>query len=750
MPFRTISLILAGSIAAAGPSRAAEDDEGGYWALFEDGKEVAGSRVRDWHYRERRATLSGRRLFDPKSHVRVLSHTAKRPGGRGPRVFLANGDVLPGRVVAFGAAEPRENLPDRLAVAPSLPLAGGAEDPSDGKDPARGLVEVRADAVTQAVFGNSPPRPHRGGAVFLADGSAFAVSSVRWTAEGLKALGPERIIAATFQELAEVHLPKADPTAAVLADARLTGGEADDWIARLETESGAVLTYLVAVRESRSARRRNTYDTFHMVQPAWALTPIAVPEGDVCIRTYRRATEVPLSLLDAETLAERSFTGFLWPWRRHRNVRGDLLRCGSVTCGLGFGTHSYSEVAFALPPGAKTFSGSVGLDRAVGPGGCTRLEVRQDSAGGKPLWRSGLLIGTNPPQRIGPIAVDKARRLVFVTDFAHDDRPRGADPGDIRDEVNWLMPTVTIDPAVLRIGPADVTRFFPTLDGWTLGKQDLAALEFGMVNLSRRPWEPAMHVPAAGLTLARTIKPSPAQAFLEVAACRGDNDSDHVIEVLVDGRPIKGFLEAQEQLHTFSRGMGDAMVNWWLLMPHRGKTVTLTVKVTRGKVCRDTPNLLWRSLSLLPLVRGLPPDGQCVRPDVFLRELKPTRCVWFNQKKDKREEPTVPPAPATADIHGLDVPHSLAISQGMQLTYELKPIYRRFVAVVHSENPYHRGPMVIRADDKELWRSDESFEKQRWPVQVVVDIPRGAKELSLVPEHNMTSAVWGMAGFLVR
>ena len=127
-----------------------------------------------------------------------------------------------------------------------------------------------------------------------------------------------------------MHLPKVDRAAGVLADAMLPGAGPEDRIGRMETREGAVLTYRVAMRESRSARRRSQYDTFHAIQPAWSLTPVAVPEGSICVRTYRKPTEVPLSLLAAETLAERSFTGFVWPWRRNRNVRGDLLRCGSL------------------------------------------------------------------------------------------------------------------------------------------------------------------------------------------------------------------------------------------------------------------------------------------------------------------------------------------------------------------------------------------------------------------------------------
>ena len=724
------------------------EDEGAYWALFADGKEATGSRIRDWHYRERKATLSGRRLFDPGNPVRLLCHTGRRPGGRGPRVFLANGDVLPGRVVSFEPAEPAENLPARLGVVPASPLAAGREERGDEAKSRVGVIYVRADAVGAVVFGHGAPRAVRGAAVFFADGRASMVSSVRWTREGLKALAAEQIVSGRFQELSEVHLPDVRRCEAVLADAMVPGGGTGDRLARMETEGGAVLTYRLAMRESRSTRRRGRYDTYHAIQPIWSLTPIHVPEGCVCVRGYRKPTEVPVSLMPAETLAERSFTGFVWPWRRNRSVRGDVLRCGSFFGDMGFGTHSYSAVAFDLPPGARTFSCYVGLDRSVGSGGCTRCAIHRDAPTGKQLWRSGVLIGSDQPGRVGPIAVDKARRLAFVTDFAHDNRPRGADPGDIRDEVNWLMPMVTVDPGVLRLGPEAARRYFPVLTGWSLSGPDLAALKLSMVGLSRRPWELAMDIDK-GLTLTRKVKVSLAGAFLEVGAARSTGESGQIIEVEVDGKPFKGFHGNGEGVTTRSRGPGDTMEQRWLLTPLLDREITLAVKVLPDKTRKDTKGLLWRRLAFLPLIANLPPDGQVPAPDVALTGLEPAEVVWFPARKGKRGERTKLPEPGLHKMHGLALANAYAITQGMQMTYKVEPSYRRFVAVVGSESPYHRGPFIVLLDDKEAWRSGEPLAKGQLE-QVIVAIPRGTKKISLVPEHNMTTGVWAQAGFLRR
>ena len=97
MQFKTfIGSVLAAAVVAVPCAARDSEDDGAYWALFTNAQEVTGRRVDGWHYRERRASLSGRRLFDRGNPVRLLCHTARRPGDLdGPGVVFANGDVLP-------------------------------------------------------------------------------------------------------------------------------------------------------------------------------------------------------------------------------------------------------------------------------------------------------------------------------------------------------------------------------------------------------------------------------------------------------------------------------------------------------------------------------------------------------------------------------------------------------------------------------------------------------------------------------
>lgn len=744
--FRTALCVLTVHF-ACGVLCADPEETGGYWALFADGSEVTGSRIRDWHERERRATLSGRKLFDPRRPVRLLCHLARRPGGRGPRVFLTNGDVLPGRVSAFLPSEPGSNLPDRLVVTLGPPLLAGPRNTSRGKG-GQPVAYVRADSVSRVVLGQVRPRPRLGGAVFFKDGRRQVVSSIRWTPDGLKGLSEEQIVSGRFAELEEIHVPKVDTTAGVLADAVLAGPGRDGRIGRMTTDEGAVLTYLVARRESRSERGRKVHDTFHAVQPSWSLTAVRVPEGSICLRSYRDPTEVPLSLLPCEALSERSFTGFAWPWRRNRSVRGDVLRVGSHSCDLGMGTHSYSAVAFPLPAGARSLACGVGLDRAVGGGGCVRCAVRQDTAGGRELWRSGVLIGSKAPARVGPLSLSGVRRLVFVTEFAHDGRPAGAEPCDIRDEVDWLLPMVTVDATALRLTRQWLWHYVPALRGWSVDDKAAGEVRLSMGGHSSSIEGMAMETGPKPLVLSRKVRASMTAGVLCISAVRGHHHSGHVLEVLLDGKPLKGMFGNGQPVRTRAHGPSTPVKQRYALAPHLGREVTLTLRVARDQDWRDKQVLIWQSLAIRPLVAGLPADGRMLRPDVPLTSLKPIRVIWHPQDKGKRATAAELPKPVTMTMHGVRLSDAYKIVAGMKLSYKVRPSWNRFVAVVGSEDPDHHGPFTVLLDGKEAWRSDSEAVTGGQLTQVSVAIPAGTKALSLVPEDNMTTGTWAQAGFL--
>jgi len=146
--------------------------------------------------------------------------------------------------------------------------------------------------------------------------------------------------------------------------------------------------------------------------------------------------------------------GESWPWKANRNTQGGLLRSAGWTSSWGFGVHAQSELHFPLPPQAKAFRSRIGLDRLAGKGGCVRARVFMDSTEGAPLYESPFIVGSDKLLDTGsvPLAASKGRphHLILQVDPAHQGRPDGADPLDIRDIFDWLSPQLELDPVKVR------------------------------------------------------------------------------------------------------------------------------------------------------------------------------------------------------------------------------------------------------------------------------------------------------------
>ena len=173
----------------AGIAASASADTGSFYALFYDGSHVSVPVVNKDVWSSDEATVGGRRLFGTETPVRMLQDMAPRAALKGPRVVMANGDVLPGKIVGFLPASPTDDTPARLLI----PLDGSLVSP----DP-RGLV-VRADRVLRVTPAAGPTSDAEPGAIVLADGTRLIASAMRWSDQGLKALTRERPHADRFR-----------------------------------------------------------------------------------------------------------------------------------------------------------------------------------------------------------------------------------------------------------------------------------------------------------------------------------------------------------------------------------------------------------------------------------------------------------------------------------------------------------------------------------------------------------------------
>jgi len=206
----------------------------------------------------------------------------------------------------------------------------------------------------------------------------------------------------------------------------------------------------------------------HVIQPAWSLDALQVPFARICMWWSFAPDRVPLSRAHPTA----SVAPPLQPWRVNRNSEGRLLRSGGKQHGWGFGVHAYSELSFTLPRCANSFQARLGLDRVVAEGGCVRARVFGGTTAGKPLYESGLLIGSEKTVDTGSIAIRSPakgpKRLILQADTAHRDRPRGSDPLNIRDKLDWLDPVIGFDPAGLRdVVHRRAIRQLQAWKGWT-------------------------------------------------------------------------------------------------------------------------------------------------------------------------------------------------------------------------------------------------------------------------------------------
>ncbi|MBL7134810.1 MAG: NPCBM/NEW2 domain-containing protein, partial [Phycisphaerae bacterium] len=189
---------------------------------------------------------------------------------------------------------------------------------------------------------------------------------------------------------------------------------------------------------------------YHMVQPVWSLDPLWMPFRSIHTRWSFAPDQVPLSRVYPAATVSPS----LLPWHLDRNSVGQLLRSGGRQHGWGFAVHAYSELSFALPQCAKSFRSRLGLDRLVGTGGCVRARVYVGSVKTRPLYQSPLLVGSKKTVDTGwiPLRLPSKgpKRLILQVDPAHDNRPPGADPLNIRDKLDWLDPQLGLDMAKLQ------------------------------------------------------------------------------------------------------------------------------------------------------------------------------------------------------------------------------------------------------------------------------------------------------------
>ncbi len=460
-------------------------------------------------------------------------------------VELLGGERITGNVVKFvaGSNVATGGLPPHFVIAlRDLSVASASLSSPQHSGEARVLTRWIRRVVWRRPRGSGHDQP---GTALLNNGQRLPFRALRWNENGAVLLAATGTHHVEFHDLAELHLPQSDPWPAYFEQLAMSGTGAADPILQLVVRDGS----RVRTAASRFALFADTTagdprEWRHVFQPAWSLDLLSVQQDRLWLRSHNPATLVPMFLpFDYEPKTDSFFT-----WQVNHNVHGDPAVTGNQHSRWGFGVHADNVLRFTLPGLSANFETHVGLDHCVHHGGCARAIVRlrtKDQV--KDLYTSPLLIGSNKAHATGSLdlpAASPETRLELVADSAHADRPRGADPLDIRDSLNWMEPRFQLDSAELQETIAgQASQLIASQTGW-----HLQAGERGSVGLANLWWNHrgtptyVLVVKQAPVTISRIVSAGQRANQLLLNVWRtGAAPTAPRIEVRINGGPVGVF-----------------------------------------------------------------------------------------------------------------------------------------------------------------------------------------------------------------
>ena len=705
-----------------------------YEVLLRDGTTITGDQLR--HLAERRAlTLDNQQLLEVDNPLWVLRDTTLSVTRPREYIELVNGDRLIGTAHTVVTGETAWPWGDHLIVTNTLQS---------------GNVRVRLDWLRRIVRSDVNEGQPAGDRFHLrlADGRELTPQSLRWMVSGAKLLTDGGIVEVAFDEMADICWPEQAIVPPLFGAAFLDGQQPK--VVRTVTKDGQIFTFphsMLAPAPERSFRESRQ---LLATRPPWSLDTIYFDRDAIVWQTYFRDDEMPLSLLPLIAQEHKAAFHHL-PWRRNANVHGCILQCENASGELGIGMHSRTRLTFKLPPHASRFTSLVGFDRRVGNGGCVHVRVYvNDNA--SPAWERKYVRGSDGEQTVGPIDMQNAETLTLEADFAHEGRPAGADPLDICDWVNWLLPTVEVDrraPSFASRRQEDIARLVPEIDGWQVKDDLLNELTLKpTLMLKDEGWRMALCSGARPLVLEKKTRIDLTNAWLRIEATAADMPgATHEIRVGVEsddvGSTVKGCLKTADW-----RYLGRVHV----LHHHRYEEVTVRViaSAEEGSSRRELKGVVFRPLRLEPLVTGLPPDGKPIEPEVPVTSLEP-----LSAKCDGQTLSLVPGMVSTRvelNVRGWNFEQGYGVPSGSEITYALDPAWKRFVAIIGMSHwLLPAGQYQILVDNQVIWTSRHDFNRNHQGEQVNVELPKGGRTITLkLLDREHSSGAWAHAGFLTK
>ncbi|MDP6848265.1 MAG: NPCBM/NEW2 domain-containing protein, partial [Kiritimatiellia bacterium] len=307
--------------------------------------------------------------------------------------------------------------------------------------------------------------------------------------------------------------------------------------------------HLAALKARHAATEGGDKTWIHVIQPIWSLDCLHVPFPVINVRYSFSPNLVPLCRIRPASAVSPPFL----PWRMNRNSRDQLLSSCGKDYGWGFAVHAYSELRFLLPNYAETFRSTAGIDSIVGSGGCASARVYLGSIETKPLFESPPLIGSQKTVDTGRLKLHQPLegpiQLVLQADPAIHDAPPGADPLNIRDNLDWLDASIELDSATLqkhvqqRIGP-----LIACSRGWTFGADprdiDIRTCylaRYGHTGIESSQLLALVQPLKQPLLLSRKMLIGPSEKYLAVylSTEQGYSPGSHAVTLSVEKKQIK-------------------------------------------------------------------------------------------------------------------------------------------------------------------------------------------------------------------